>query len=142
VVNLFLLFAFWSMLQNFASFYMNMSFYGSRGSLTKDPSGGLLLRVRYERFYNSFCIKTILIMINITHCYVIVAFSTLLQNGVPLCMNVPYGGSSYQGNVVPTLNLLSNSNPNDQSLRQMSSFSYIVILGFTCYCSIYNISIF
>ncbi|KAJ8443243.1 hypothetical protein Cgig2_010138 [Carnegiea gigantea] len=39
-------------------------------------------------------------------------------NGVPLCMNVPSGGSSSQGNVVPTLNLLSNSNPNDPSLRQ------------------------
>ncbi|KAJ8441610.1 hypothetical protein Cgig2_023763 [Carnegiea gigantea] len=44
--------------------------------------------------------------------------AVLVQNGVPLCMNVPSGGSSSQGNVVPTLNLLSNSNPNDPSLRQ------------------------
>ncbi|KAJ8432304.1 hypothetical protein Cgig2_019233 [Carnegiea gigantea] len=42
----------------------------------------------------------------------------LVQNGVSLCMKVPCGGSSSEGNVVPTLNLLSNSNPNDQSLRQ------------------------
>ncbi|KAJ8439020.1 hypothetical protein Cgig2_028466 [Carnegiea gigantea] len=41
------------------------------------------------------------------------------QNGVPLCMNGPYGGSSSQDDVVPTLNLLSNSNPNDRSLRQI-----------------------
>ena len=129
------------MLQNFAPFNMNMPFYGSRGSLNKDSSGGLMLQVRYERFYNSICIITILIMNNVAHRYVIVAFSTLLQNGVPLCMNVPSGGSSSQGNVVPTLNFLSNSNPNDPSLRQVSSFSYLVILGFTCYRSIYNISI-
>ncbi|KAJ8435667.1 hypothetical protein Cgig2_014248 [Carnegiea gigantea] len=98
----------------------------SRGSLIKDPSGGLLLQVCYERFYNSICTITILIMNNVAHRYVIVAFSTLLQNGVPLCMNVSYGGSSSQGNVVPTLNLLSNSNPNDQSLRQ----STIAAIGY------------
>ncbi|KAJ8439021.1 hypothetical protein Cgig2_028467 [Carnegiea gigantea] len=50
------------------------------------------------------------------------SFSTLIQNGVPLCMNGPYGGSSSQDDVVPTLNLLSNSNPNDRSLRQVSSY--------------------
>ena len=141
-VNVFILFVFLSMLQNFAPFNMNMPFYGSRGSLNKDSSGGLMLQVRYERFYNSICIITILIMNNVTHWYVIVAFLTLLQNDVPLCMNVTYGGSSSQGNVVPTLNLLSNSNPNYQSLRQVSSSSYMVILGFTCCCSIYNIFIF
>ncbi|KAJ8422112.1 hypothetical protein Cgig2_011155 [Carnegiea gigantea] len=75
----------------FAPFPMNMPLYGLRGSLSKDPSGSLLL-----------------------------------QNGLPLCMNIPYGGSSTQGNVVPTLNLLSNSNPNDQSLRQ----STIAIVGY------------
>ncbi|KAJ8439022.1 hypothetical protein Cgig2_028468 [Carnegiea gigantea] len=73
---------------------------------------------------------------------IIQAFSTLIHNGVPLCMNGPYGGSSSQDDVVPILNLLSNSNLNDRSLRQVSSCSYMVILGFTCYCSICNIFIF
>ncbi|KAJ8433617.1 hypothetical protein Cgig2_023556 [Carnegiea gigantea] len=44
--------------------------------------------------------------------------AVLVQNDVPLYMNVLYSGSSSQGNVVPTLNLLSNSNPNNQSLPQ------------------------
>ncbi|KAJ8425774.1 hypothetical protein Cgig2_014888 [Carnegiea gigantea] len=39
-----------------------------------------------------------------------------IQNGAPLCMNICYGGSSSPGNVAPTLNLLANSNRNDQSL--------------------------
>ncbi|KAJ8451707.1 hypothetical protein Cgig2_018341 [Carnegiea gigantea] len=55
----------------------------------------------------------------------------LVQNGVPLCMNVPSGGSSSQGNIVPTLNLLSNSNPNDPSLRE----STIAAVGY--YSSFY-----
>ncbi|KAJ8428337.1 hypothetical protein Cgig2_002750 [Carnegiea gigantea] len=41
-----------------------------------------------------------------------------ILSGAPLCMNVLYAGLSSQGNVVPTLNLLSNSNPNDRSLCQ------------------------
>ncbi|KAJ8425782.1 LOW QUALITY PROTEIN: hypothetical protein Cgig2_020920 [Carnegiea gigantea] len=40
------------------------------------------------------------------------------NNGAPLYMNIPYGGSSSQGNFVSALNLTYNSNPNDQSLRQ------------------------
>ena len=55
-------------------------------------------------------------------------------------MNIRYGGSSSSGNVAPTLNLLANSNRNDQSLSQVSSSSYVVILEFTCDCSIYDIS--
>ncbi|KAJ8435901.1 hypothetical protein Cgig2_010258 [Carnegiea gigantea] len=48
-----------------------------------------------------------------------------ILSGTPLCMNGPYGGSSSQDNIVPTLMLLSNSNPNDQSLCQ----STIVAVG-------------
>ena len=55
-------------------------------------------------------------------------------------MNIHYGRSSSPGNVAPTLNLLPNSNRNDQSLSQVSSSSYVVILGFTWDRSIYNIS--
>ncbi|KAJ8441611.1 hypothetical protein Cgig2_023764 [Carnegiea gigantea] len=40
------------------------------------------------------------------------------ENGVPVCMNVPYGGANPEGNVVSTSNMLSNSNSNDQTLRQ------------------------
>ena len=78
-------------------------------------------------------------MNNVTHWYVIVAFLTLLQNDVPLCMNVTYGGSSSQGNVVPTLNLLSNSNPNDQSLCQVGWASCMVIFRFAWFSSISNV---
>ena len=141
-MNLFILFAFGSMLQNFAPFSMDIRYYGSRGSLTRDASGGLLLQVRYERFYNSFCTITLSIMNNITHWYVTVAFSTRLQNGVPICMDVPYGGANPEGNVVSTLNMLSNSNSNDQTLRQVSWSSDMVILGFTWYCSTCNIFLF
>ena len=66
----------------------------------------------------------------------------LFQNGSPFCVTVRYGGLSSQGNVEPTLNLLSNANPNDQRLHQVSSSGYMVILEFTCYYSTYNIFIF
>ena len=55
-------------------------------------------------------------------------------------MNIRNGGSSSPGNDVPTLNLLPNANRNDQSLSQVSSSNSVVILGFTCDRSIYNIS--
>ena len=46
VVKLFILFALWCMLQNFAPFPMNMPFYRSRESVAyKDPSGGLFTQV-------------------------------------------------------------------------------------------------
>ncbi|KAJ8430473.1 hypothetical protein Cgig2_003055 [Carnegiea gigantea] len=48
------------------------------------------------------------------------ANAILVQSYAPLCMNVPYTGPSSQGNVVPILNLLSNSNPNDRNLCQVS----------------------
>jgi len=71
-----------------------------------------------------------------------VSFLALFQNGAPLCMNVPYGGSGSQGNVSPILNLLPNSDPNYQSLCQVSSSNYVVLLRFTCYYFMHTYLIF
>ncbi|KAJ8438669.1 hypothetical protein Cgig2_031634 [Carnegiea gigantea] len=80
--------------QNFASFPMNLPYYGLRETLRKDPSG------------------------------------VLLPQGAPLSMNIRYGGSTSPGNAAPTLNLLPNSNRNNQSLSQ----STIALVG---YCPLF-----
>ena len=69
-----MLFTFGSMLQNFAPFPMNMSFYISEESLTKDPSGGLLPKVCNERFCDWFRTISTLLINNATYWYDVVAF--------------------------------------------------------------------